>query len=107
MFNAISKHFERQALRKTRAVLLAMSDHQLEDVGISRDLLNRGISHWPWREGEVVDMQSTQPKQMTTAQINQAIRELSDMTDKELLDIGINRGTIRQAVTNGPEDRAA
>jgi len=106
MFNAISKYLEQHALRRTREVLLSMSDRQLEDVGISRDLLSRGVSYWPWREQAASNYQPKQQK-MTTTEINQAISELSDMSDKELWDLGINRGSIRQAVTSSPEDRAA
>jgi len=82
-----------------------MSDRQLEDVGISRDLLLQGVSQWPWRADAVIS--TDQPEKLSTAEINKAIRELSDMTDKELWDLGIARGSIRQVVTNGPEGRAA
>ena len=107
MFNTISKYLEQHALRRTREVLLSMSDRQLEDVGFSRDLLSRGVSYWPWREETADNYQSKQQQKMTTTEINQAISELSDMSDKELWDLGINRGSIRQAVTSSPEDRAA
>ena len=96
---------QQHAIHKTRRVLLTMSDRQLEDVGISRDLLAQGASAWPWRADTVIS--DDQPKRMSATEINKAIRELSDMTDKELLDLGVTRGSIRHAVTNGTQGKAA
>ena len=79
-----------------------MSDRQLEDLGFSRDLLNKGIKYWPWRETN-----NNQPDKMNAVEINQAISELSQMTDKELRDLGISRGGIQHAVAHGVDRTAA
>ncbi len=103
MLAKISNILQRSAMRQTRVQLMRMSDRQLEDIGISRELLSRGISEWPWREETVTD----QPQKLTTAEINKAVRELSAMTDQELRDVGISRGSIRQAVVGNAEEMAA
>jgi len=103
MLKAITYSLQNYALRQTRVQLMGLSDGQLEDIGISRYLLERGLSEWPWREDAVID----QPAKMTTAEINKAVRELSAMTDQELRDVGVNRGSIRQAVLGSIEDRVA
>lgn len=106
MLNAINRYFQNQALHKTRDHLLNMSDRQLEDVGLSRDLLSRGIDYWPWRDESGAEPRSNQPAKMTSAEINRAIRELSNMSDKELRDMGVSRGSIRQIVA-GTDNKAA
>jgi len=50
MFNVLKTHLHNYALHKTRTQLMQMTDWQLQDVGISRRLLNQGIGSWPWRE---------------------------------------------------------
>ena len=100
MFSLINKYIENYAIHKTRQQLLSLSDSQLQDVGISRDLLNQGNASWPWRENDMRHL-SPQPARMNAKQINSAIRELSRMSDKDLRDIGIDRGSIRHSVMNG------
>lgn len=106
MFNAIRNHLNNHALRKTRAELLNLTDAQLEDVGISRFLLEAGIDTWPWREADVPHL-AAQPAKMNAKEVDSAIRELSRMSDKDLRDIGIDRGTIRQSVIQGVEGRGS
>ena len=106
MFNAINRYFQNHGRHKAREQLLNMSDRQLEDMGLSRDLLRRGIHYWPWREELDAAPRSAQPKKMTTAEINRAVRELSDMSDKELRDLGISRSSIQQIV-RGTDKQAA
>ena len=107
MFNTIKTHLYNHALRKTRAELLKMSDRQLEDVGISRALLNKGVASWPWRENAIAETGlTTQPGRMKAQDINKAVRELSRMSDKDLRDIGISRGSIRHSVQHGIDGRS-
>ena len=104
MFQLIKTNLHNHALRKTRTQLMLMTDRQLEDVGISRRLLSQGIESWPWREN-VNDELNTQPAKMKEKDINKAILELSHMSDAQLRDIGVSRGTIRQSVQHGVEKR--
>ena len=36
--------------KRVRHELMAMSDHQLNDMGFSRKKLQQGVKAWPWRE---------------------------------------------------------
>lgn len=106
MFNAVKNSLQNYALYRTRQHLLTLSDRQLTDVGISRTLLRQGISSWPWREDLTETPQLTaQPERMSAKQVNAAVRELSRMDDKQLRDIGIDRGTIRHSVVHGISGR--
>ena len=46
---------ENRIKRETLAILQNKSDRQLVDCGISRELLNEGMSAWPWRIPEEQD----------------------------------------------------
>lgn len=46
----IMRILENQARRRTLEQLSSMSDRQLRDCGISRELLSDGVKAWPWRE---------------------------------------------------------
>ena len=47
---------EMRALGVSRQKFISMSDRQLDDIGISHDLLERGVGAWPWRnENDVVE----------------------------------------------------
>lgn len=106
MLKQIKNHLQNYALHRTRAQLLNLSDRQLEDVGISRRLLVQGVTSWPWREDEKASTElAAQPAKMKAKDINSAIQELSRMSDKQLRDIGIDRGTIRHSVTHGVDGR--
>ena len=107
MFESFKSYLHNTALHKTRIQLLQMTDRQLEDVGISRALLNQGIASWPWREDYTTHAELTkQPARMKATEISKAINELSRMTDKQLRDIGVSRGTIRQSVEHGVDGRS-
>lgn len=102
---------------KSRQILLNLSDRQLEDAGISKDLLRKGTSHWPWRieeqttttlaELKTLDLSKADTTSATTNIHDQAIADLEAMADRELLDMGISRGQIRHAVRYGIEENAA
>lgn len=53
-FKAVMKTFineiEHYGRHRARQQLLMMSDRQLADVGYSRELLQKGVSSWPWIE---------------------------------------------------------
>lgn len=84
---------------KTRQVLLQCSNRTLEDLGISRDLLDQGIKAWPWHA--VTEQPAKQSIAYTTQTKKQAIKELAAYSDSELHDLGITRGTINEAVMHG------
>lgn len=52
---------QKRAKVETLKVFRTMSDWQLEDCGISREMLSYGINAWPW----------TQPEDTTNVQISQ------------------------------------
>jgi len=104
MIKTIQRYLQNHALHRTRNTLLTMSERQLEDAGISRALLLEGISQWPWR-AEQLDNVTEQPPKSDSAEIRRAIKELSAMSDRELWDLGIHRGNIRQAVETGRPER--
>ncbi len=110
MLNKFQNYLQRYAIGKTRTTLLSLSDRQLSDVGISRKSLEGGVKNWPWRDEAVsaaalpTDMVD-QPVQMKSKDINKAVRELSSMSDAQLRDIGIDRGSIRHAAMHGVAER--
>ncbi len=112
LFKNFSENFERYMTNagrsEARRVLLTQSDRQLEDMGISRHLLVQGIHTWPWREGEVVAKTAAVEETVTAAQKRKAekraIRELRSMSNAELHDMGITRGSIVDAVRYGRRD---
>jgi len=104
MIAALQRYLQNYAISRTRNTLLTMSERQLEDAGISRALLLQGVKHWPWRE-EQLEKATEQPAKADSAEIRNAIKELSAMSDRELWDMGIHRGSIRQAVEAGMPDR--
>jgi len=96
-----TQYMIRQGRNQARHVLLSQSDNVLEDLGISRDLLEAGVNAWPWSSAV------EQPVPLAIASPNswleqrRAIRELRALSDRELQDIGINRGSIVDRVKNG------
>lgn len=48
-FTRVQAYFTRAANVKTRRVLLQLDDRMLEDAGISKELLLKGVNAWPWR----------------------------------------------------------
>lgn len=107
---------------RARNELLRMSDRQLTDFGFSKELLQAGVSAWPWRmEEETVNM----PLQVDAARITisqndvmkngaaqrvdgtdrkaiqKAITELNAYSDRDLAELGIARNSIEEMVRHG------
>ena len=47
--NYFSRYFTRLGRSRLRRYLLTQSDRLLADAGFSRELLDEGVSAWPWR----------------------------------------------------------
>ena len=96
---------------RARNSLLMLNDHLLQDLGISRDLLLKGNTAWPWRVDSVVEAPSAVKEQRIInvysmasekeAEILRAINELKTYSDRQLADIGIARNDIEFVVRNG------
>jgi len=92
---------------RARTELLRMSDSALEDAGFSRLLLEKGNSAWPWRTVPAEPVRNDQTNSAnkdarpTARQERKAIRELEQLSNAELADIGIHRAQIRQMVKTG------
>lgn len=84
-----------------REHLMRYDDRMLADNGFSRELLEKGVSGWPWRT-ETEQSALLPGNARTTSQIR-AITDLKSLSDAELQDLGITRGTIEQAVVFGRE----
>lgn len=107
MFNKLKNAhtlFEAYMTRRGRVaaheILMKLSDRSLEDIGISRSELLGGVQNWPW-DGTITAEKETSVSQYNNLKTQKAIRELSQYSDRELHDIGINRGMIADAVVNG------
>lgn len=105
MFNFFTKEGSRYdtymtslGRKQARRILLGQSDHTLEDLGISRAMLETGIKAWPWKIQEDQPAPAAPKKVMSHSK---AIRELNSYSDRELQDIGITRGSIVEAVKKG------
>ena len=106
--SAILTWIERSQLRKQ---LLARDDRVLADIGISRDLLQRGVRAWPWTTPaepvEGLGRFKLEPA-VSEAEYATAVAELEGYADADLWDLGLTRGTIEEAVRHGrpgfPED---
>lgn len=94
VFNAL----EMAGRARTLSQLETMSDRALEDLGFSRLLMNQGVSAWPWKKDQEVIAQKAKT---SSDEINAAIKELNSYNDKDLADLGLSRGEIRNAVING------
>lgn len=114
--NRFSQYLEHYARIKSRQILLQLSDRQLDDAGISREMLLKGTSEWPWRVVEQSlpsQKESAFPRLATAStpvtgnEYQQAVKDLEKMSDRDLHDLGITRGEIKHAVMYGPEDKAA
>lgn len=88
-------------LGKKRAleVLLNTSDRMLEDAGFSRELLEQGVKAWPWKLQH--DEQQLEPLGFEELANERAVGELETLSERELHDLGIARGSIKEAVQNG------
>ena len=94
IFNAL----EMAGRAKTLAHLENLSDRTLEDLGFSRALMSQGVHAWPWK----TDQSLTDQVALTNAaEINAAVEELNAYNDRDLADLGISRGEIREKVIHG------
>src|SRR5262245_61802821 len=98
---------ERSRLRHD---LLKLDARLLADAGFSRELLEAGVRAWPWRApDEPAEALGSRGRRLTEADYRAAIADLESYTDTELLDLGLTRGTIPEAVRHGrpgfPEDQ--
>jgi len=95
---SVGSAFDRYMTRRGRVeaykILMNQDQKTLEDIGIDRHELQGGIKNWPW------DGSASQQAHAPVVKAR-AIRELNSYSDRELHDIGINRGMIADAVTNG------
>jgi len=102
-FASIGTTFENYMTRRGRVeahkILMAQDDKTLEDIGIDRHELQGGVKNWPW-DGSVT-LEKVVPVAKAPVAKARAIRELNNYSDRELHDIGINRGMIADAVANG------
>lgn len=85
-----------------REQLLRYDDRMLADNGFSRELLEKGVTGWPWRTA--TEQEGSRSVNTVLASQRQAITDLKTLSDAELQDLGITRGTIDQAVMSGRED---
>ena len=83
------------ARRRDRKLLLRLDDRTLADINISRELLDAGVTSWPWNPA--ADERGIR----FAASIRDAVSELESYTDHELADLGISRGAILDAVIHG------
>ena len=83
---------------KTLGHLEGLSDRTLEDLGFSRTLMSQGVSAWPWKNDQLVNDQETFTD---SNEINAAVEELQAYNDRDLADLGVSRGQIREAVIHG------
>ncbi len=100
------------AKERVRGELLRRSDRQLEDIGVSRELLRRGAKAWPWRiagNSSAVLAAAGQARpvvveSLSEREIARAIAELNQYTDSELHELNLTRRDIPHAVRYGRPD---
>jgi uncharacterized protein YjiS (DUF1127 family) len=98
---------------RLRYGLLQLDGRLLADAGFSRELVEAGVRAWPWRtpaEPAAEGLGSLRfGRRPTEADYRAAIAELESYSDTDLLDLGLSRGAIPEAVRNGrpgfPEDQ--
>mgnify|MGYP000279664324 CR=1 FL=1 len=106
MFKALkklAKGYERYMTYRGRDIarehLLRCDDRMLADNGFSRELLVQGVDAWPWRTME--EQEHILRATIDQASKRQAMKDLDSMSDAELQDLGINRGSIKETVMSG------
>jgi len=109
LISNIFSWIERSRLRHD---LLRLDARLLADAGFSRELVEAGVRAWPWRApAEPAEGLGSLRfgRKLTEADYRTAIAELESYSDVELLDLGLSRGAIPEAVRNGrpgfPEDQ--
>jgi uncharacterized protein YjiS (DUF1127 family) len=94
---------------RLRYELLHLDARLLADAGFSRALVEAGVRAWPWRAPEEPTSSLHFGRRTTEADYRAAIAELQSYSDSDLLDLGLSRGAIPEAVRNGrpgfPEDQ--
>jgi len=85
--------------RETLNYLQAMPAEQLIDSGFSPTLIREGVSAWPWREDNQTEMLSEIEYRLAEEQ--RCVTELQSYSNSELADLGLYRGSIREAVRYG------
>jgi uncharacterized protein YjiS (DUF1127 family) len=114
IIEAIKQGYQRSIVQAGRArirrELLSLSDRSLVDAGFSRELLEAGVSAWPWRVNQDIGPINYpalagfhQPVSVAPqkSQYRQAVAELRAYSDLELADLGLARGQIEYAVKHG------
>ncbi len=102
--SSLSNALERSARERARNELLRLDPRLVEDAGLSRELLHEGIGSWPWRlKDEAIVLQEAREARYAAKAEKRAMRELYAMSDKELADLSISRGEIKQVVRFGRE----
>lgn len=94
IFNAL----EMAGRAKTLAHLEGLSDRTLQDLGFSRTLMSQGVHAWPWKADQSITGETASTD---SNEINAAVEELNAYNDRDLADLGISRGEIRDAVIHG------
>ena len=109
IFKPVNDYF---AKRRMMLQLRRLSDRQLIDCGISPALLESGIAAYPWREladpaglrfdtTAAARLKTTVATAFSAGEVARGIAELQSCSDSELRDLGVTRGSIREAVEYG------
>ncbi|MGQ7845974.1 DUF1127 domain-containing protein [Granulosicoccus sp. 3-233] len=103
VFGKIASSYERYMTYRGRDIareyLLRCDDRMLADNGFSRELLTQGVDAWPWRTME--EQEHILRATIDQASKRQAMKDLNSMSDAELHDLGITRGSIERTVMSG------
>ena len=95
-YNSYMTHVGR---KRALEFLLNSSDRVLEDAGFSRELLEKGVRAWPWRNEQAEA--ELQPVMFDELAKQKAIEELRAYNEKELHDLGITHDSIEDVVQHG------
>ena len=98
LISNIFSWIERSRLRHS---LLQLDARLLADAGFSRALVEAGVRAWPWRAPEEPVGSLRLGRRPTESDYRAAIAELQSYSDTDLLDLGLTRGAIPEAVRNG------
>lgn len=83
-----------------RRALLKRSDRGLDDIGLSRELLEQGAGAWPWRRDDEADaipaVRIARPT--NRLRLRRAFLELYALDDRQLANMGLSRDGIAEAL---------
>lgn len=79
--------------------LRSLPKDTLIDYGFSPELIAQGVSAWPWREDTTINDIEIIKQHIEEERLS--INALNSLTDAELRDIGVARGSIAEAVRKG------